>query len=165
MVKIKQVIPQDYCLKCLGCCRFAQQNSCWLPSLLNAEIDKLIRRYIPPVIVSSEKSIIAIPSPRDNNYVCPFLSLEDNKCKIYDLRPFECQLYPFLIHKNKGEIFLSLDLRCPFAKENRVQVFFKEYEKYLTAILQDPEAIKTFEQNPQIAKAYPDVLNLAELKI
>lgn len=119
---------------------------------------------IPPVIVSSEKTIISILSPRDNNYVCPLLNLENNKCKIYDSRPFECQLYPFLIQKNQGKIFLSLDLHCPFANENKEQASFKEYGRYLTALLQDPEAVKTLEQNPQIAKAYPDVLNLVEVR-
>jgi Fe-S-cluster containining protein len=91
------------------------------------------------------------------------LNLKDNKCKIYFFRPFECQLYPFLINRNAGKAFLAVDLKCPFVKQRLETKEFKEYTKNLSGILNSPSLIKILKNNPQIIQAYPEALNLREL--
>jgi Fe-S-cluster containining protein len=34
------------------------------------------------------------------------------KCGIYDRRPFECQVYPFVLDLSKGAVDLKLDVRA-----------------------------------------------------
>jgi Fe-S-cluster containining protein len=64
-----------------------------------------------------DKRIRAVSNPSGEGFICSFLNLNDNKCKIYARRPFECQLYPFLINLKGKRIILNLDLNCQYLKE------------------------------------------------
>jgi len=160
---IKQVTTRNYCLNCNDCCRFSEQDSVWLPCLLNEEMQELLKKNFPPSLISQEKKIRSLPNPKQNNFICSFFQPKDNKCAIYAFRPFECQLYPFLINRKDDKVFLALDSRCPFVKENLESQEFKEYIRYLTGFLNSPVRIKALKSNPQIIQIYEGVLNLAEL--
>ena len=160
---IKQVTIRNHCLNCNDCCRFSEQDSVWLPCLLNEETQELLKRNFPPSLIAQEKKIRSLPNPKQNNFICSFFQPKDNKCAIYAFRPFECQLYPFLINRKDDKVFLALDSRCPFVKENLESQEFKEYIRYLTGFLNSPVRIKALKSNPQIIQIYEGVLNLAEL--
>lgn len=140
---IKQIIPQEYCLKCLGCCRFKEADSIWAPPKI-----KLIPR-------NSEV----------NNFLCPFLNTKDNKCRIYASRPFDCQLYPFLINRKGKNIFLALDQNCAFIKENPKAPALMEYAVALAKLFSNPQYKKLFEDNPEIIQEYLGTSNLIEITI
>jgi len=145
----------------------------WLPCLLNEETQELLKKDFPPSLISQDKKIRSVPHPGENNFtpplgaragfICSFFVPKDNKCKIYAFRPFECQLYPFLINRKGDKVFLALDLRCPFVKENLESPKFKEYIRYLTNFFNSPRTIKILKDNPQIIQIYEDALNLTEL--
>lgn len=162
---LKQFISQDYCLKCRGCCRFSQQDSLWLPTLADQEIAYLSEKGFPPALISEKKKLRGEPAQRENNFLCPFLSPEDNKCKIYDLRPFECRLYPFLLHREDKEVFLAVDLNCPFIEKNLKSNEYRRYAEYLSALLNKPDVLEILRQNLQLIQAYPEVLLVARLKL
>jgi len=172
---IKQLIPQEFCLKCLGCCRFKEENSVWAPCLLDEEIQDLLGKDIPPAFISIDRRIKPIPnSSREGftsplcagtGFICPFLGLSDNKCKIYAFRPLECQLYPFLISLRGKKVYLTVDLNCPYAKENLQTAKFKDYTEYLAAFLNQPAQLRILKDNPQIIQAYEEVLDILELNI
>jgi Fe-S-cluster containining protein len=173
---IKQFVPSEFCLnKCRCCCRFSQQESIWSPCLLDEEINELSKHNIPASVISQNKKIRLVPFPEKNReelpahvgplFVCPFLNMQDNKCQIYKSRPFECQLYPFLINKRDKKIFLSADLGCPYIDENVQTKGFKEYTDYLFGLLNDPGYLDTLKKNPQIIQSYEDALDLLELKL
>jgi len=158
---LKQLVPEDFCLKCRGCCRFKEPDSIWSPTLLYEEI-----KVIPTFTISSSKKIRLAPSAEKlNNFICPFLNFEGNLCNIYANRPFECQLYPFLINRERDKAFLALDLNCPFIKENLDSPTFKEYSRGLAKLFNSPQCKKLFKDNPQIIQAYPEAINLAEIII
>lgn len=163
--KIRQLIPKDFCLKCSGCCRFSQQDSIWSPCLLNSEIKKLCQKNFPPSLFSTDKRLRLEPSQKGNSFLCPLLNTRNNKCKIYSFRPLECQLYPFLINRNGNSIFLAVDLKCPFAKENLSQEKFREYTRFLTDALNSPQGLDTLRNNLHLIQIYNEILNLSELKI
>lgn len=172
---INQLIPQEVCLKCRGCCRFSEVNSVWAPCLLDEEMQDLLDKDIPPALISINRRIRPIPDPGQERFtpplragvgfICPFLSPSDNKCKIYASRPLECQLYPFLINLRNNKVYLTIDLNCPYVKENLDTKEFKEYTQYLSAFLNAPEKLRVLKDNPQIIQAYEEVLDILELKI
>lgn len=162
---IKQFIPSEVCLRCNGCCRFAQQDSVWSPCLLDEEIQDLLDRNIPSAFISSQRQILSVPNPSKNNFVCPFLDVKENKCKIYEFRPFECQLYPFLINLRGKKVILTVDLNCPYIKQNLKSKEFKEYTEYLIAFLNSPAQIKILKSNPQIIQAYEEISKIVELNL
>lgn len=161
---IKQLIPEGFCLKCRGCCRFKEYNSVWLPCLLDEEIQDLLDRKIPPASISMDKKIPPIPHPKSEGFICAFLDIKENKCKIYDFRPLECQLYPFLINLRGKRVILSVDLNCPYIRENLNSKESKEYIDYLVTFVNSPKQIKLLKGNPQILKAYEEVAKIVELK-
>ncbi|MDP2941866.1 MAG: YkgJ family cysteine cluster protein [Candidatus Omnitrophota bacterium] len=162
---IKQLIPEGYCLKCQGCCRFREEFSAWLPCLLEEEVQDLLgRQDIPAASLSADKRIHPIPGPDNNGFLCPFLGLAENKCGIYRLRPFECQLYPFLLNLRRNKVFLTVDLNCPYAREHLHSPGFIEYTAWLVSFLNTPQQLKVLRDNPQLLQAYEEVAEIIELK-
>lgn len=161
---IKQFVPGDYCLKCQGCCRFSAIDSVWTPCLLEEEVQNLIDKDIPAAYINMQRKIRPVPNANNDGYLCAFLKVESNECKIYSFRPFECQLYPFLINLRRGKAVLTVDLNCPYAKDNLHKEEFNEYVKYLTQYLNSPAQLEMLKDNPQIIQAYEDVLDVVELK-
>lgn len=162
---IKQFLPQEYCLSCRLCCRFKEENSVWSPCLLDEEIQALLDKKIPAASISIDRRLHPVHSCSEGTFICPFLDAQENKCKIYAFRPFECQLYPFLISLRGKRILLTLDLNCPYARAKLNSPELKEYTAELTAFLNKPSQIKILKDNPQIIQAYEEVLDVIELKI
>jgi len=161
---IDQFIPQGYCKKCLGCCRFRESSSVWLPCLMDEEIQQLLDEKIPPALISADRKIQPIADPSGDGYICAFFDKEANKCKIYPIRPFECQLYPFLINLRGKKIILTLDLNCPYVKENLDTGEFREYIDRLASFLNSPAQIRRLKENPQLLNTYEDISNALEIK-
>lgn len=162
---MKQFVPQEVCLKCLGCCRFKELNSVWSPCLLEEEALELIdKKGIPALSITIDKKIQPIAHPAGEGFICPLLDYKGNKCKIYALRPFECQLYPFLIALRDKKVLLTVDINCPYVQDKINTAAFKEYIRYLEDFLNSPAQLKILKGNPQIIQAYEEVLNVVELK-
>ncbi len=161
---IRQLVPSEYCLKCRGCCRFRDQNSVWSPCLLDEEIvDFADNKDIPAVSVSLTKHLDLVLTPGEEGYLCPFLNPADNICKAYLQRPFECQLYPFLLNLRHNKVILTIDLNCPYVKEKMNAPEFKEYVDYLTVFLNSPVQMEILKDNPHILQAYEEVKDIVEL--
>jgi Fe-S-cluster containining protein len=152
MIKLKQLIPEDYCLSCKGCCRFSQENSAWSPKLLEEEKNRL-------------EKIRILADPQEGNFICAFLNKRNNKCKIYHSRPFECQLYPFVFNGVNNKVFLAMDLNCAFIKENLKTPGFKDYTQSLTNLIKNPGFLNLLKDNPHLIQNYEGVLALAVLDI
>ena len=152
MFDIKQFIPQQLCIKCKGCCRFSEKDGLWRPSLLDEEISMISERE--PAQAAAIRCKKIEPSPFNDYYVCPFLNTGDNRCRIYNVRPFECRLYPFLINKTRGGIYLSVDLNCPFIKDKAGTREFNDYVNYLITFLSLPVVAFVIKRNPQILADY-----------
>lgn len=175
---IKQFIPREACLDCQGCCRFAQADSAWVPSLLNEEIERFLNQGIAAAIISPRKKFKIVPFPKQKVYLCPLFNYENNECKAYDSRPLECQLYPFLIcakgassdqNTEKGlqreQICLAADYNCPFLKEKQNTREFQEHTQYLVSLLQNPPYAELIRKNPHIVQSYVGVAQLQELSL
>lgn len=137
----------------------------WQPCFLDEEIQKLLDSKIPPATISIDKKVQPLPNPKGEGFICAFFDIEMNKCKIYDFRPFECQLYPFLINLRGRKVILSVDLNCPYIKQNLDSKELKEYSEYLAAFLNSPKQISILKSNPQIIQACEEVAEIVELKI
>ncbi len=151
-ISIPQLIPQEFCLSCRGCCRFSRQESVWQPHLLQEEVQELGK--IPIIL-----------EPGRDNFVCANLSSPDNKCLIYAKRPFECRLYPFLFDRRRSRVFLALDLNCAFVRENSKDPKWEEFTRGLIEFARSRECLDILKNNPGLAQEYPGVLDLVELKV
>ncbi|MBP7215906.1 MAG: YkgJ family cysteine cluster protein [Candidatus Omnitrophica bacterium] len=162
---IKQYVPSDVCLTCQGCCRFAAWDSVWSPCLLDEEIQEFIDKDLPPACITQTKKLTPVPLEGGGGYRCPFLEGSTNHCKVYTFRPFECQLYPFLLSMRNKKISLTVDPHCPYVVKTMHTPAFKEYVEYLTKTLNTARFRALLISNPQILQAYEDVLDIAEVRL
>ena len=85
------------CLKCAGCCktispRFKGPDITRISKHLNMKQGELIDTYLR---LDGDGDYVVKKSP------CPFLG-QDNYCQIYEVRPRDCEKYPYT---NSGEFF------------------------------------------------------------
>lgn len=165
MIKLKQFVDGKVCLKCQGCCRFLEDTTIWAPCLLDEEIKVFKKDTLNPSMISPEKKLRLLPSAKGDIFFCPFFNVGKNKCKIYTRRPFECQLYPFVINRREGEIFLAVDLNCPLVKDKLNSKPFRKYVSYLTGLLKSRKYRDILKNNPQIIQGYKKVSDLAEINL
>jgi Fe-S-cluster containining protein len=161
---MKQFLTRDFCLKCLGCCRFAKPAGSWLPALSDKEIKILLKKE-PAAAISADKRLKTLPLPEKGVFICQFLNPQDNKCAVYAYRPLECQLYPFLINRSAKKVYLAIDENCPFVKGKSRDADFKEYIGYLSRLLNTSVFRKLLKDNPQLIQSYRGVVNVAEIKL
>jgi uncharacterized protein len=160
---IRQFVSSQQCAQCHGCCRFKEEDSVWLPSLLNSEIELLLSQGLPQTMISPDKKMRVVPFNKENTFLCALCNSEENKCKIYDIRPLECQLYPFLLCRQESKVYLAVDTNCPGVEGKIKSAEFQAYTAYLLELLQSPLYIQILKDNPQIVQAYQDVLLLTAL--
>ena len=57
-----------------------------------------------------------VPNPSGEGYLCPAFDPETFHCRIYEVRPLDCQIYPFVLMWNQQHqtIILGWDTKCPF---------------------------------------------------
>ncbi|MEW6686389.1 MAG: YkgJ family cysteine cluster protein [Candidatus Edwardsbacteria bacterium] len=138
LLKIKQFIPSDFCLSCDGCCRFLQKETVWTPLRV-----KLL--------------------PYQDYYICQHLDVTHNLCLIYPQRPFDCQLYPFVLAKNDEDVYLALDENCRFLNKKKGEEFNK-YVDYLISLFTGEEMKKMVKDNLQLIVSYPNVTLLKRIE-
>jgi len=149
---IRQFTKEDVCIKCQGCCRFSDAQTPWAPRLLDTEIETLPK--LTPVKLAGKEGVF-----------CPLLDVTVNKCKAYPHHPFDCQLYPFVLNRQEGKIYLAIDLNCHYAKENSGTKEFKDYVAYLIKELSEKEFHAVLARNPQMIQSYVNVVNIEGIDI
>lgn len=162
---IKQIVPQGICLECRGCCRFREAVSPWTPSLLSEEAAFLKKSGIQESFYSLEKKkILPVWNEKENTFLCPFIEEKSYRCEIYDFRPLECALYPFLLSSRGKKIFLSADLHCPYLESQGKSQEILEYAQYLHNFFSSDPGKKMLENNLHLVQPYEDVLDIIEVR-
>ncbi|MEA2037346.1 MAG: YkgJ family cysteine cluster protein [Nanoarchaeota archaeon] len=94
---------KDHCQRCKGCCKFAEDETYFAPIFTKEEKEKVDANF------KKYKSIYQIELKKQGNiYVCPLLD-NDHLCTIYNMRPFDCKIWPFIFMKDQNN---NLVLAC-----------------------------------------------------
>jgi len=165
LTTLKQLIPQEFCLKCKGCCRFANVRSLWSPCFLLKEIEIFKKNGIPLCLRPKAKKAKLVYSK--GCYFCPFFNLDKNYCTVYHLRPFDCRLYPFLLRSRREKVYLAVDKNCPYIEKIFGKQEFKTYLAGLIKFLKQPKIKRLIQQNRQLIGIFPEktVVNLIHLPL
>ncbi len=112
------VVPSATCLQCEICCRFPEKDSPLRPYFTKQEIQAAIAQGVSPDAFSDQRGcqISVVPHPQGEGYLCPAFDPQTHHCRIYPVRPFDCQLYPFALMWDtpKQMILFGWDTLCPF---------------------------------------------------
>ena len=145
---LRQIVPQELCLICDVCCRFPEPTSFLAPYFTGEEI------------AEAEKSGLlrgGFPDPRGSRITlvpngegcrCPNFDPATQQCRIYDVRPLDCRLYPFSLYWDEAgrEVLLGMDTKCPFIRE----------ETHRSALIAFAEDVQGFVQSREIVRLLAD---------
>lgn len=95
---------------------------------------------------------------KDNGrYICENLNTENNACGIYEKRPLDCRLYPFLLVKKGNALKLGLHKSCCFIEERQPRTAdIQTYAQYLKDRLSAASFISALRENPEISADYQE---------
>jgi Fe-S-cluster containining protein len=175
----KQFVPSNVCLKCDGCCRFKESDSRWRPYIGLSEMKEASHPSLPDRIFGPQaghsqmfgpqaghsqmfgKHVVGADhkintTPCADGHLCHFLNPGDNTCGIYHARPFECQLYPFLLGREDNQAVLYVHLNCPHIQQHWNDESYQEYSRYLQEFFKRQEAKDFLKNNPSILTDYSE---------
>ena len=152
---LKQFVPTEVCLKCDGCCRFKEETSVWRPKVVAGEkLEGGLAEEIFSRNLIDQSGRVKTVSCHGGGYQCSFFQAEGNTCGIYRQRPFECQLYPFVLTKENNQPVIAVHLHCPFIQETRNTPEFDRYVQYLQEFFSRSEVTDFVRKNPALVSDY-----------
>lgn len=105
---MRQIVHHEQCQRCRECCRFRANRQDFAPIFTAAELDAIrtVTDSMPEFVpFKGSDNIFQIRLQKAKHddpvypYVCPFLDEDQYACTIYDVRPFDCRVWPFIILK------------------------------------------------------------------
>ena len=107
---------KESCQKCRTCCKFEKKDRYFTPMFTKAEAEKIEKAHGPQELIKPYKGsanvfhVDAIKSKEEPGiYVCPYLDEKTQLCRIYEIRPIDCRIWPFMFMKTKQG---KLELAC-----------------------------------------------------
>ena len=159
MIKeMKQFVPSQVCLGCDGCCRFKEEDSAWRPRIAPTEKKQvatkpgLAEKIFSKAKVADDGHLKAVAC--HGLYICTFFNPEHNTCGIYHARPFDCQLYPFLLTKSDEKTVVAVHLNCPHVQEKKGSQEFQDYVSYLQEFFHRQDVVTFLQKNPSLVGDY-----------
>jgi hypothetical protein len=118
MAPLPQLVPSRACFSCDVCCRFPKEDSFLRPYFTAEEIHGAVSHGLDPAHFSEPTGcqVALVPDPSSEGYLCPAFDPSTSRCRIYDSRPLDCQLYPLALmwSADGSEVLLGWDSKCPF---------------------------------------------------
>ena len=147
---LQQFVPSRVCLSCDGCCRFKEKESAWRPHVTGDEKSAFKKEDL-----DATGRVKTIGCVHDGRHPCSFLEVSTGACRVYQHRPFECQLYPFVLTKKNGQTTLAVHLPCPYIQEKNRTMEFEEHVGFLKIYFQRKDVLDFLKKNPALAGEYP----------
>lgn len=118
MIRAPQIVPSQVCLSCEVCFRIPERHSPFRPFFTESEIQQAIALGINGSHFSDSvgSQVEPVPNPFGEGYLCPAFDPETSPCRIYEVRPLDCQIYPFVVmwDEERQAVHLGWDTKCPF---------------------------------------------------
>ena len=147
MNAIPQFVPQDVCLACDGCCRFAEPESVWRPKVFDGE--------------EAEDACTALDAHRcvqarvtGGQCECVFFERKTNTCQIYDQRPWECRLYPFMLTRRGEHVWVVMHLACPHIQDALGSESLKNFVITLQSYFEQDDVVEFLRRHAQNVTDY-----------
>ena len=171
---LPQFVPSPVCLSCEVCCRFPEEDSFLRPYFTAGEIRQAVAagvdsRHFPD---PEGCQIRVVPNASGEGYLCPAFDAATSHCRIYKVRPLDCQIYPLALmwSADGNQVLLGWDTKCPFlADQSNVQrstfnVSLETYARRITELVEQEETLDLVARNPRlIGRFQEDVVVLRVL--
>ncbi|HBP89108.1 MAG TPA: YkgJ family cysteine cluster protein [Nitrospirales bacterium] len=185
MIPGPQVVPSAICFQCQVCCRFLEHDSFLRPFFTEEEIQQAVAHGIPSSSFPDHRGsqIKVVRHPTGEGFLCPAFDPTTQHCRIYEVRPLDCQLYPFALMWNAQHdgVVLGWDTLCPFLLEQAnsdrpltvgaptsstltLPTAFMEQAQRVATYLESDNVLKTLALHPRLVTPFqPEVVVLQPL--
>jgi len=155
---LRQLVPSSVCLKCDVCCRYPQRITPYTPYFFSEEAKKAMAEGGEFSAIGKVIDTKPFPLFHRDCYICQFFDPQNNACKIYTLRPFDCQLYPFMVTYDKDfkSIILVLDTKCPYLLNKLKTKETRSYIDYLVSIFEDQNMVEEINTNKNFISEFQE---------
>jgi Fe-S-cluster containining protein len=158
---MRQIVHHEQCKRCRECCRFRANRQDFAPIFTVEELQAIreVRESLPEFLPFKETTNVyqirlkeAEHSDPAYPYVCPFLDEENYQCTIYDVRPFDCRIWPFIVLKNdEGKISLQhFTGNACLALQEVSPEDFREYEAYMEKLVSSSSFLEFLKRHPEL---------------
>ncbi len=156
------IVPPEWCFKCDVCCRFPEKDSFLAPYFTHDEITSV---YVSGAEFNSVPNFVdkngggkIILTSFNEGYICPAFNPATSRCKIYDIRPLDCVIYPFAImwSADGREIVLGLDMKCPYVAEFINSDSLKEAVVEMRNTMDSSPVLDIISENPGLVGPFQD---------
>jgi Fe-S-cluster containining protein len=108
----------------------------------------------------------AVESPGHNGgCLCPAFDPLSHKCSIYEGRPFDCQIYPFVLMKKDDHVTVGIDTKCPYIQEVSNSPAIRKYGEELIQILESPRIQSMLQKNQELIGPFQEDVILLKLLV
>lgn len=164
---LPQLVPSRTCLQCDVCCRFPDPDSALRPYFTEDEISNALAGGVEGTVFPDRRGaqVILTPDPQGEGYLCPAFDSATSTCRIYEQRPFDCQLYPLALMWDEvhRHVLLGWDTKCPFMREEIPEEIQRHADR-VRALLDQPNVRDHIAAHPRlIGRFQEDVIVLARL--
>ena len=163
-----QIVPSATCLHCDVCCRFPERDSFLRPFFTADEIQTAVAAGLASDLFPQPQGaqIDLVPNPAGEGYVCPAFDSSTSQCRIYDVRPLDCRLYPFALMWDAAhaQVVLGWDTKCPYMRDAPSSLVDQAADEIARWIEQDAR-VDTLVRYPRlIGRFQEDVIVLRPLQ-
>jgi hypothetical protein len=186
MIPGPQVVPSTVCFRCEVCCRFPEHDSLLRPYFTADEIQQAVTHGVTPSSFPDHRGsqVEVVPHPTDEGFLCPAFDPVTHHCRIYEVRPLDCQLYPFALmwNEQRNTVLFGWDTLCPFLLEQALgdtplkgeepprstlepPMALMEQARAVAAYLESEDVLNTLAAHPRLVTPFqPDVVVLQHLE-
>jgi Fe-S-cluster containining protein len=181
MIPGPQIVPSAVCFRCEVCCRFPEHDSLLRPYFTASEIQQAVTHGVTPSSFPDHRGsqVEVIPHPTGEGFLCPAFDPATHHCRIYEVRPLDCQLYPFALMWNEQHdtVLFGWDTLCPFLLDQalgdsppplrstkELPRALMEQARTVATYLESEDVLSTLAVHPRLVTLFqPDVVVLQRL--
>jgi len=175
---VPQIVPSRSCLTCDVCCRFPEADSMLRPYFSAEEARQAIKAGVNPRYFPDPEGghVAVVPNPEGEGYHCPAFDAATSQCRIYDVRPLDCQIYPLAVmwNEDRSRVLLGWDPKCPFLAASPREArgdpptsgvaanpsldpgSLERYAENIARLLEQPETAGRIAVNPRLITSHQD---------
>ena len=166
ILNLPQIVPESWCLECRVCCRFPDTRNVQTPFWSGLEAG-WAQRKLPEAQAwfrpepSSPSLSARLMGCAESGYRCPAFEPGTNRCRIHEVKPLDCRLYPFVLASNPGrtQVLLAMDSKCPFIERHGGDPELAAYAAGLVEYLDTEVGMDYLERNPNVVgPSWPEYL-------
>ncbi|MBD3388355.1 MAG: hypothetical protein GF416_04695 [Candidatus Altiarchaeales archaeon] len=150
---LDMLTSSEDCFACTDpCCRFSPHYPSFFPVFTDEEYEAALALGFSEGLFKRESENthrVTFKIMENGHYICPFT--DGVKCRVYEVGPFWCRLWPFFVMKKDGKAYLTLDSLeyCP-SLEKRTKEEILEHAERLREQLTTSEARDFFGEYPNL---------------